>query len=48
MSGYGGIIVALFPNGVVYYYVSDGGDFRWAQAAREANRVRAFCGDGRP
>ena len=43
MSGYGGIIVALFPNGVTYYYFSDGGDFQWAQAAREANRLRPFC-----
>ena len=43
MSGYGGIVVALFPNGLVYYYFSDGGDFRWAQAAREANRLRPLC-----
>ncbi len=47
MSGFGGIVVALFPNGLVYYYFSDGGDFRWAQAAREANRLRPFC-EGRP
>ncbi len=43
MSGYGGIIVAMFPNGVTYYYVSDGGTFRWAIAAAEANRLRRFC-----
>jgi CubicO group peptidase (beta-lactamase class C family) len=48
MSGYGGIIVALFPNGVAYYYFSDGDEFRWAQAAREANRLRSFCEDVRP
>lgn len=46
MSGYGGIVVALFPNGLVYYYFSDGGDFRWAQAAREANRLQPFCEGG--
>ncbi len=43
MSGYGGIIVAMFPNGLTYYYVSDGGTFRWALAAAEANRIRRFC-----
>ncbi len=43
LSGYGGIIVALLPNGMSYYYVSDGGVFRWAQAAAEANRTRPFC-----
>lgn len=43
MSGYGGIIVAMFPNGIVYYYFSDGGEFRWADAAREANHLRPFC-----
>ncbi len=48
MSGYGGIVVAMFPNGVVYYYFSDGGDFRWAEAAREANRLKPFCTAGRP
>ena len=29
MSGYGGITVALFPNGTIYYYFSDGGAFSW-------------------
>ncbi|MDZ7768435.1 MAG: hypothetical protein U5K38_04885 [Woeseiaceae bacterium] len=45
MSGYGGIIVTLFPNGMVYYYVSDGGTHRWLAAAREAHRLRSFCKD---
>lgn len=43
MSGFGGIIVAMFPNDLIYYYVSDGGVFRWAHAAAEANRLRPFC-----
>lgn len=43
MLGYGGIVVAMFPNGVTYYYVSDGGTFKWAAAAAEANKMRAFC-----
>jgi len=45
MSGYGGIIVTLFPNDMVYYYVSDGGTHRWLAAAREAHRLRSFCKD---
>jgi hypothetical protein len=43
MSGYGGIVVALLPNGMTYYYVSDGVVFRWAAAAAEANRMKSFC-----
>jgi len=31
MSGYGGITVALMPNGMNYYYFSDGGAFSWAR-----------------
>jgi hypothetical protein len=43
MSGYGGIVVALFPNDTIYYYFSDGGTFNWRRAAIEANRIRRFC-----
>jgi hypothetical protein len=43
MSGYGGIVVAMFPNGMTYYYFSDGGVFRWAIAAAAADRMRSFC-----
>jgi len=43
MSGYGGITVALMPNGMNYYYFSDGYVFSWARAAGEANRIRPFC-----
>lgn len=43
LSGYGGIIVALLPNGMIYYYFSDGGVHAWARAAREADRMRPFC-----
>lgn len=43
MSGYGGIVVALFPNGAVYFYFSDSGVWRWAEAAREANKLKPFC-----
>ncbi len=43
MSGYGGIVVVLMPNGATYYYVSDGGEFRWARAVRAANRLAPMC-----
>lgn len=43
MSGYGGIEVALLPNGMTYYYVSDGDVFRWSAAVVEANRMQAIC-----
>jgi hypothetical protein len=37
MSGYGGITVAMMPNGVTYYYVSDNGDFDWYDAIAEVD-----------
>ena len=44
LSGYGGISVVLMPNGVSYFYFSDGGDFRFARAVRESARIRPYCG----
>ncbi|HVP85963.1 MAG TPA: hypothetical protein VMS78_14680 [Rhizomicrobium sp.] len=46
MSGYGGIAVAMMPNHITYYYVSDGGRYVWARAAAEANRIKPFCERG--
>jgi hypothetical protein len=43
MAGYGGIIVALFPNDTLYYYFSDGNSFNWRRAAIAADRIRRFC-----
>lgn len=43
MSGYGGITVAMFPNGLVYYYFSDAYIFRWAGAIAAVNSVTPFC-----
>jgi len=43
MSGYGGITVALLPNGMTYYYVSDGNSYAWSRAVIEANKFRPFC-----
>lgn len=45
MAGYGGIVVAMLPNGIVYYYVSDGREFRWARAVAEAHRLEPDCHD---
>jgi len=45
MAGYGGIVVAMLPSGIVYYYVSDGGEFRWARAVAEAHRLAPVCHD---
>lgn len=43
MSGFGGITVALLPNGMTYYYFSDGGKFAWAKAAKEAAKISPIC-----
>lgn len=43
MSGYGGIVVALMPNGLTYYYFSDGGTWAWARAVVEADKIKPFC-----
>jgi len=43
MSGYGGISVALLPNGSVFYVFSDHGRFEWLQAAIAAHRIRNLC-----
>ena len=43
MSGFGGIIVALLPNGITYYYFSDGGKYAWAKAAKEAAKISPIC-----
>lgn len=43
MSGYGGIILALLPNGVSYYYFSDSYQFSFRRALNEAAKIRGFC-----
>ncbi len=42
-SGFGGITVAMPPNKAVYYYVSDGGIYRWARAVAETGKLRSVC-----
>ncbi len=43
MSGYGGITVAMMPNGATYYYFSDNDEFSWAGAVTEAAKLRPHC-----
>lgn len=43
MSGYGGITVAMMPNGATYYYESDNNEFAWMGAVGEANKLTPFC-----
>lgn len=45
LSGYGGISIVLFPNGVVFYTFGDEGRFDWGPAAGAANAVKALCHD---
>jgi hypothetical protein len=47
MSGVSGITVAMFPNGVVYYYFSDGYVFSWRSAMRAAHAIRPLCSSQR-
>jgi CubicO group peptidase (beta-lactamase class C family) len=46
MSGFGGLSVVLYPDGVVYYNVADSGSaraFDWGPSAAVANRIASFC-----
>lgn len=46
MSGFGGISVVMFPNGVIYYNVADSGSaaaFDWSAAAVAANTITPLC-----
>ena len=43
MSGYGGISVVLFPNGMVYYQFSDNGQLTWGKSAIELNKIAPMC-----
>ena len=45
MSGYGGIGVILFPNGAVYYHVSDSNSFAFGGAETELNKISNICGN---
>ena len=43
MSGYAGITVAMFPNGVIYYYFSDSYVYRWQSAIEAAHMIKPLC-----
>jgi len=43
MQGFSGILVALFPNGSIYYYASDNRDFTWDAALRETDKIIPLC-----
>ncbi len=43
MSGYGGITVAMAPNGATYYYFSDNNEFSWYNAINETNKINPMC-----
>ncbi len=43
MSGYGGISVVMFPNGVRFYAFNDENQFDWAAAVPEVDKIRPLC-----
>jgi hypothetical protein len=43
MSGFGGITVAMMPNGATYYYFSDANQFSWANTIAELNKLSPMC-----
>ncbi|MDN3639161.1 choice-of-anchor D domain-containing protein [Simiduia curdlanivorans] len=45
MSGYGGIGIVLFPNGAVFYHVSDSNSFAFAGAEAELHKISNICGN---
>ncbi len=44
MSGFGGITVALMPNGSSYYVFSDNNEFSWVDVVAESNRISPMPG----
>lgn len=43
MFGYSGNVVALFPNGITYYYFSDNREFTWNAALEESSKIAPLC-----
>jgi hypothetical protein len=46
MSGFGGITVALMPNGSTYYVFSDGNEFAWADVVAESHKLAPMTDGG--
>lgn len=45
MSGFGGITVALMPNGSSYYVFGDNNEFAWTGAVAESNKLAPMTGN---
>ncbi len=43
MSGYGGIGIQMLPNGMTYYFFSDGFDYSFTTTLNELNKISAIC-----
>ena len=43
MLGVSGNVVALFPNGITYYYFSDNQEFTWDAALQESDKIVSLC-----
>ncbi len=43
MSGFGGISVVMLPSGDVYYYFSDSGEYRYAEAIAALHKINPIC-----
>lgn len=43
MLGVSGNVVALFPNGITYYYFSDNREFTWDAALKETDIILPLC-----
>ncbi len=43
MSGYGGITIALLPNNMIYYVVSDNNEFSFSKTTGELDKIANFC-----
>ena len=46
MSGFGGITVAMMPNGGTYYYFSDNNEFAYSAAVKESSKLAPMNGGG--
>lgn len=43
MSGFGGIVVGLLPNDMIFYAFSDNNDYAMTNSAKELNKIRSMC-----
>ncbi|MBI2243116.1 MAG: hypothetical protein HYU55_03915 [Nocardioides sp.] len=46
MSGFGGITVAMMPNGGTYYYFSDNNEFAYSAVVKESSKLAPMTGGG--